>query len=423
MTLIQASLLSTIVTAARIGSGLVLNKLFAVVLGPTGFALVGQFTTFASMAYGLSTAGLGNGVVRYVAGSPPNLAAILGTALVVCIGVTSTITVTLLVVPGQVAQWVLGSAEHVSAIVVVALANLVIAPSTLLLAILNGRKELRSVTIFGLVGVALALSVTVLMTLTLDLFGALVAQAIAQALLAIAVLGYFWWSKRLSQVDLSRPDSLALRGLLQYSVMAIVAAVALPLALIVIRNHIADNLSWVDAGYWQGVWRISEMYMLAITGVLNLYLLPRFSEVSAPRELRRELISSFKVLVPAVAGMGFAIYLSRFAIIHTLFDERFLAMADLFAFQLIGDVAKIAAWILAYLLIAKAMTATYIILEVSFVSLFVLLNFSLIDRFGLVGATYAYAITYFLNLLVLGIIVARYLAKLERHFPRTHAAA
>ena len=423
MTLLRASLLSGIVTVARIASGLVLNKLYALVLGPAGLAIVGQFTTFASMTYGLSTAGLGNGVTRYVASNPPNLPAILGTAFAACSTVTMIASLVLISIPADLAQWLLGSANHGAAIALVALSNLVIAPSALLLATLNGQRDLRAVTLFGLLGVGLSLCVTIALTLTLGLFGALIAQAIAQALLGIVLIGYFWRHRYLSRLDFSLPDITALRTLLQYSLMSIVAALALPLALIGIRNHIAETLSWNDVGYWQGMWRISEVYMLAVTGALTTYLLPRFSELSTSQELRRELIDAFKLLVPMIAVFGFTIYAFRHMVIRILFDERFHAMADLFAFQLIGDVAKIAAWILAYMLIAKSMTTAYIVLEIVFVSMFVLLTFNLVDRFGLIGATYAYAITYFFNFVVLALIVRRYLAKLQAHEPNPNAAA
>jgi PST family polysaccharide transporter len=322
-----------------------------------------------------------------------------------------------MVIPDELARSVLGSANYQAAFIVVAVSNLVIAPSALLLAVLNGRKDLRSVTIFGLVGVGLSLFVTITLTLTLDLFGALVAQAIAQALVGLALFGYFWRGQRLNALSFSRPTTAALKSLLQYALMSIVAALALPLALICIRNHIADALSWEDAGYWQGMWRISEVYMLAVTGALTTYLLPRFSELSSATDLRRELIGAFSFLVPSVAAMGALIYFFRHGIIRLLFDERFLAMADLFVFQLIGDVAKISTWILAYLLIARSMTTAYVILEVVFASGFTFLAFGFVDRFGLVGTTYAYAITYFVNFVVLAIIVAHHLAQLRKRAP------
>jgi len=88
MTLARASLLSGIVTIARVVSGLILNKVFALFLGPVGLAVVGQFTTFSSMVYGISTAGVANGVTSHVASKSPNLAAIIGTAFATCAGAT-----------------------------------------------------------------------------------------------------------------------------------------------------------------------------------------------------------------------------------------------------------------------------------------------------------------------------------------------
>jgi len=414
MNLARATLLSGIVTVARIASGLILNKLYAVVLGPAGLAAVGQFTTFSAIAHGLSTGGLANGVTRYVAAGPANLPAILGTAFAVCMGATLVASVVLFSLPGELTRLILGSADHRMAVVLVALANLLIAPSALLLAVLSGWKDVRTVTLFGLIGVGLSLCATLLLTLSMGLFGALIAQAVAQGLLAVVLFAYFWRSKRLRGRDFSRPAKSALRGLLQFSLMSVVAALALPLALIFIRNHIAETLSWTEVGYWQGVWRISEVYMLAVTGAFTTYLLPRLSELSRAGELRRELAKTFRLMVPAVALMGLTIYALRHSVVRILFDEKFLPMADLFAFQLIGDVAKISTWILAYMLIARSLTLAYVVVEVAFAALFVASALYCVDRFGLVGATYAYAFTYAAAFIFLAIIVARHLAGVAR---------
>jgi PST family polysaccharide transporter len=330
------------------------------------------------------------------------------------VGATGAISVVLLALPGDLIQWILGSEEHRMAVVLVALANTLIAPATLLIAVLSGWKDVRTVTVFGLVGVGVSLGVTLLLTLRLGLFGALVAQAAAQGLLGVALLAYFWRSRRLRRRDFARPTRPAFRGLLQFSLMSVVAALALPISLILIRNHIAETLSWTEVGYWQGVWRISEVYMLALTGAFTTYVLPRLSELSDARGLRQELTRTFQLMVPAVALMGLMIYLFRHVVVQVLFDEKFLPMTDLFAFQLVGDVAKISSWILAYLLIARSLTAAYVVVEVAFAALFVASAFYGVDRFGLVGATYAYALTYTVAAICLAAMVARHLNNLSR---------
>jgi polysaccharide transporter, PST family len=413
MNLGRATILSGIVTVARIAAGLILNKLYAVLLGPAGLGAVGQFGTFAAIAHGLSTGGLANGVTRHVAASPRNLASILGTAFAVSIAVSLVVSVALFALSGELAHWILGSAEHRMAVVLLGAANLLIAPSALLIAVLSGWKDVRAVTIFGLIGVGLSLCITYALTLFLGLFGALIAQAVAQGILAIVLFAYFLRSGRLQRHDLSLPDAAALRALLHFSLMSVVAALALPLSVMFIRGHIAATLSWADAGYWQGVWRISEVYMLAVTGAFTTYLLPRLAELSRASELRREISRTLRLMVPAVAFMGVTIYAFRHTVIRVLFDETFLRMADLFAFQLIGDVAKIVTWILAYVLIAKALTAAYVLVNAGFAALFAGSAIYCVGRFGLVGATYAYAFTYIVAAVVLTAVVTRYLARMD----------
>ena len=64
--------------------------------------------------------------------------------------------------------------------------------------------------------------------------------------------------------------------------------------------------------------------------------------------------------------MAFGIYVLRDIAILILFTEEFMPMSDLFFYQLIGDIFKIASWLLGYLMIAKAMTRIFIITEIVF---------------------------------------------------------
>jgi PST family polysaccharide transporter len=84
-----------------------------------------------------------------------------------------------------------------------------------------------------------------------------------------------------------------------------------------------------------------------------------------------------------------------------LYSKEFEAMTQLFAFQLIGDFFKMAAWILAYLMLAKAMTKAFIITEVVFSISYVLLGYVCIHLFNLNGITIAFAINYFIYLIIM----------------------
>lgn len=95
-----------------------------------------------------------------------------------------------------------------------------------------------------------------------------------------------------------------------------------------------------------------------------------------------------------MAAASLTVWLLRDFAIWLLFSPKFIAMRDLFAWQLVGDVLKVGAYVFGYLVIAKASLRFYILTEIS---QFVLLTgFSrwLIPVHGALGAAQAYMATY-----------------------------
>jgi len=182
--------------------------------------------------------------------------------------------------------------------------------------------------------------------------------------------------------------------------MAITAALAGPTSILLVRNYLATEFSWDAAGHWQGVWRISEVYLSIVTTSLSVYFLPRIAELKETSALRRELRQGLATAVPLVAAAALAIYLLRDWITITLYSPAFLPMTALFPFQLCGDVLKIAGWLFAYLMLARAMMLAYVITEILFSATFFLLSIVLVSRYGLVGVSYAHAINYAAYLVV-----------------------
>ena len=67
MTLIKTSILTAISTIIKILSGLVINKVMAIYVGPGGLALVGQFRNFSSMLTTFSNGAITQGIIKYTA--------------------------------------------------------------------------------------------------------------------------------------------------------------------------------------------------------------------------------------------------------------------------------------------------------------------------------------------------------------------
>lgn len=176
--------------------------------------------------------------------------------------------------------------------------------------------------------------------------------------------------------------------------MALITSVTLPVAYVMMRNLMAAQYSWDEVGIWQGVSTISDAYLQFITATFSVWLLPTLSRLTAKQDITREVLRSLKFVLPAVAAASLTVWLLRDVAIWLLFSAKFTAMRDLFAWQLVGDVLKVGAYVFGYLVIAKASLRFYILAELSQFALLIGFSRWLIPAHGALGAAQAYMATY-----------------------------
>ena len=302
----------------------------------------------------------------------------------------------------QISLALLRSDQFAELIAIFGLTMSVLFIASLLGAVLNGYMEIERLLGANLLGAFLSLALAVWLVARYKVYGALLATALAP-LMSLCGMGVVLAGARWFQVRefLQRPDRQYAVRLGKYSVMALVTALTVPTSQILIRNYLISHFSVVGAGYWQAVTRISDNYLSLVTTTLAVYYLPRLSEIQDARILRQEILHGYHLILPLVAGSALAIYLLRDFIIRVLFTVAFMPMKPLFAFQLIGDVLKIASWLLAYVMVAKAMTRYFIVTEISFAATLLILTIIFVRKFGLVGVTYAFALNYLAYLVLM----------------------
>jgi PST family polysaccharide transporter len=191
--------------------------------------------------------------------------------------------------------------------------------------------------------------------------------------------------------------------------MALASAIIVPLSQLMVRGYIAGKISVTEAGIWEGVNRVSGMYLMVVVTSFSVYYLPRLAELRNNFEIRKEVMSVYRLMVPFLIVASISIYVLRELIISILFTSEFSKMGELFPFQLLGDILKMSGWVLGYLMVAKAMTRTYIFMEILNYALFVVLSYILISYYGLRGATIAYATGHFVYLIGMFIIFRKML--------------
>ena len=404
MTLIKTSVLTAISTIITVISGFVINKVIALYIGPSGLAVVGQLQNFLSIVTTFSNGAITSGIVKYTAEyqTIEKKQKIFSTSIIISLSCSFIISLLLFGFSGYLSELILKDVRYNSVFIVLGITIFLFALNTILMSILNGQKEIKKYILVNISSSIFSLFFTSFLIMQLNLMGALYAMVVNQSVIFFVTLGFVlkssWFKLEYFKKGV---DKESLIKLSKYSLMAITSALTVPMSHLIIRNYIGDNLSWNDAGYWQGIWYISTMYLMIVTTSLGVYYLPRLSEIQDNTELKKEIISGYKIIMPIVIILAFGIYLFRELAVHIAFSEKFVPMLELFKWQLIGDVIKIASWLLGYLMLAKAMTKIFIYTEIVFSILFIVLSIVFINYFGLVGVTYAFSLNYFLHLIVM----------------------
>ena len=418
MTLIKTSLLSLIATMFRVGGGLVITKLLALYVGPSGLALLGQFQDLQRGVNGVATAGLGQGLIKYLSEFKDNLEksqAIFATAVKLVTLLLLPVSFCLLMFSSSISGLVFDDEKYAIWVIGLGICIIPSSLSGLLLATLNGIREIRKLTVVGISSSLLSAGIAALAIPTWGVMGGVVSFLVTPFLVLFTSLFMLGRSNKFS-VGWFKPrinrDSAKKLG--KFMIMAAASAVSIPVSHILIRNNLTEVVSQDAAGIWTGMWRVSSAYLMVVTSTLVVYYLPKLSELKDAKSIKKEIRYGQVVILPFVVISALCIYFSRDWIILLLFDKEFLLMRDLFAFQLIGDFIKISCFLYGYLLHAKAMFVAFAIKEVVISAIFVMLSYALITQYDLVGVTYAYIATYFINLLWLLILVKMHLTKIGK---------
>ncbi len=397
MNLIKTSFYTSLSTAVNFISGFIVVKVVAVKIGPKGIAYVGQFQNTTAILAMLATAAIASGVVKYLAefkSDPVKSQKIINTAFLLVFVSALIISLFVMASSGYLSEAAFKTKDFWIVYFLFGLFTMVISFNTVFLAILNGLKEIKKFTIVNICTSLIGVGFTVLFAFTWGIEGVLIAST-ATAIIIFFIHLYFLKKLRIKwKLDFKSWDKPVIKMLFRFSLMAIVSGFVGQGMQIMVRDRIIVQFSVADAGYWQAVTKISDYYLGFITSVLGVYYMPRLSEITSKTELRNEIFKGYKIILPVVGVVAFVIWLLRDLVIHLLFTPMFLPMKPLFTFQLLGDFFKIGSWLLAYLMIAKAMTKTYITTEIIFAASYVTLSYYLMNCYGIIGATYSFCINY-----------------------------
>ncbi|GKX36727.1 O-antigen translocase [Pectobacterium versatile] len=411
--LLSVTFFSGLLTLAKMGSGFVIAKVVAIYTGPSGMAMLGQIQSIVTSLNGIVNAPVGSAIIRYTAefekegveGCAPWwkaslwwLAIILSILMPIGFFFARSLSDFLLNDPNY--AWIIW----------ITVASLPIAAlGTLVNSVINGYQQYRRFVILGAISTAFSCTLMITLIINFGIKGALLAAAIQSGLIGLILISsvlrqpwaklIYWWG----ETDTSNKKRIG-----GYILMATTTALTAPIALIGVRNVLISHVGWEEAGQWQAVWKISEVYLGVITIALSTYYLPKLSTLKGVENIRAEINQTAKIIIPIAAIMALGVYLFRDLAINLLFTEAFRSARELFAIQLIGDIIKITSWLYAYPMLSRGATKWFVSTEIIFSLTLVSLAYVLVPLYSTQGANISYVINYTLYLFFTFIFFGRY---------------
>ncbi len=410
MNLIKTSFYTSISTAITFISGFIVTKIVALKIGPEGIAYLGQFQNTTAILTMLATGGITTGVIKYLAEHTNDAVKsqrIINTAFIIIFCSSLLVSLFVMSASGYLSVAAFKKPEFWIVYFLFGLFTMLISFNAMFLAILNGLKQIKKFTIINICASLIGVALTVSFAYIFGIIGVLISST-ALSIIIFFINVYFFNKLGIKwKPNFKSWDKPVLKMLSGFSLMAVVSGFVVPFMQILVRNKIILDFSIADAGYWQAVTKISDYYLAFITTVLGVYYMPRLSEIKNKKDIRSEIIKGYKTILPVVGAIAFLIWLFRSAIIHILFTPAFLPMKPLFTYQLLGDFFKIGSWLIAYLMLAKAMTKTYIVTEILFAFSYVVLSYYLMNHYGIIGATYSFCINYGLYWIIMAFVIKK----------------
>lgn len=410
MNLFKTSFYTSIATAISFISGFIVTKVVAVKIGPSGIAYLGQFQNTTAILTMFATGAISSGVIKYLAQykhDPVKKQQIISTAALIVFCSSMVVSLFVVSASGYLSRAAFKTSDFWIVYLLFGIFTMTVSFNVIFTAILNGLNEIKRLTIVNICGSLIGICLTVLFAYYFGVKGVLLSST-ALSVVIFCIHLYIFNKAGISwKPAFKKWDKPVVRMLLGFTLMAVVSGLLVPTIQIMVRDKIMRGFTIEEAGYWQAVTKISDYYLTFITLVLGVYYMPKLSEIQDRIGLRQEIAKAYKIVLPAVTVIALLIWLCRDLVIYVLFTPSFVPMKPLFTFQLLGDVFKIGSWLLANIMIAKAMVRTYIITEFIFAATYVALCFFFINQYGVIGATYGFCVNYALYWIVMAFIMKK----------------
>lgn len=381
--------------------GLIRQKALAVLLGPAGIGLIGMLQTVMSTVSSVSGLGLSTSGNRQIAeangrGDQASLdqarrALFWGTLFLSAFGAAI-----MWLFRHELARFLLDApdkANHLGWLSIGVALSIAAGSQT---ALLGGLRRIADIAKFQVLSSTLSLLFGVSAIWAFGERGILI--FILTIPLSAFLLGHFFVS-RIGRVNAPFPGFKSFlpqwRKMASIGIPFMLAGLATGLGMLMARSIIQRELGSVEQGYFQAAWTISMTYLGFVLGAMGTDYYPRLTSVIHDHEHANRLVNEQIEVVLLLAGPVIIALLGLAPWAITLmYSTEFAPATDILRLQLLGDVLKITAWPLGFVILSAGAGKTYMLTESLAMVVFVLCIWELLPEVGIISSGIGFIVMY-----------------------------
>ena len=413
--ILKASALIGASTLFKLVIGLVRTKATAVWLGPTGFGLLGMYSSIVELGQILTGMGVDGSGVRQVAaavsvGDEDRIARAVAALrkAVLLLGLIG--AATLAVFAGPVSKFTFGDNDHAAAVRMLSPVLLFTCLSGGQTALIQGMRRIGDLVKVGIAGAIVGAIVGLPFIYMLREQGIVLSLVFSSA----TSLAVSWWYSRKIRIQTRKMSFAETRDeaaeLLTMGVALMAGSLMLAGSSYVVRLFILRHLGLEAAGLYQAAWSLGSIYVGIILNSVGTDFYPRVVAVASDNSACNRLVNEQTLAGVLLAGPGVLATLTLAPLVLSLlYAPEFREAVDLLRWLCLGMALRVLSWPMGYLVISKGARRLFFWSELVWYIAYVALTYVCLSAFGLNGAGIAFFVAYALHVpLVYGLV--RYLS-------------
>jgi PST family polysaccharide transporter len=416
--IVKSSVLIGGSSVLNIGFGIIRTKAMALLLGPSGYGLLGIYDSICSLTRTVAGMGINTSGVRQIAeavgtGDNHRIACTVITLRRVAFYSGALGALLLLVFSKPLSLLTFGDSRHAAAIALLSLAAFFGDVSGGQGAVVQGMRRIADLARMSVLG---ALYGTVFSIVIIYLYHqhGVAEQGVVPALVCVAAMGILtsWWyarKVRVEPVQITLPQVMGeASALLKLGVVLMASGLMTLGAGYLVRILAVREISMEAAGFYQAAWVFGGLYVTFILQAMGTDFYPRLTAVAKEHEECNRLVNE-QAEVGLLAACPGVLATLAFAplVIQLFYSAKFWPAVEILRWFCLGMMLRVASWPMGFILLARGEGKLFFWTELLSNLVSVGLTWIGIRFFALNGIGMAFFVSYVVYLILIYSVVHR----------------